>query len=140
MTGTWVHGHNPTTLLSERSPIINPTTLVVWRPSREQAVISATSSSETPVDGIVIRPSILYGRSGSIIAWLFGLAGEGKEIAWPGREGGRWATIHVDDLARLYVVIAEAVSLFRYLYHQKLGVLLMVSNLSHYNGVTVADL
>jgi nucleoside-diphosphate-sugar epimerase len=107
--GTWVHGHNPSLLVNDRTPLTNPTPLTAFRPAHEQNVVQV--SADIPVEGIVIRPSLLYGRSGSILSWLFGLAGEGKEIVWPGKQDCRWSVIHTDDLARLFVSVAEAVSL-----------------------------
>ena len=62
------------------------------------------------VDGIVLRPSIVYGRSGSITGKLFAKAQPGQELQWPGTPGGHWATVHVDDLVKLYVLLGEAVS------------------------------
>lgn len=101
--GIWVHGEDRENTTSERSPAKNTTTLVSWRPAFEQTVIASTK-----VDGIVIRPAMLYGYSGSIFSMLFSQAGPGKEIVWAGKKGGRWSVIHADDLANLYVSIAEA--------------------------------
>ena len=73
------------------------------------------ASATGVINGIVIRPSILYGRSASIIIGsLFAeakrAAEQNDEIAWAGTPGGRWALIHVDDLADLFVRAAESVS------------------------------
>lgn len=60
------------------------------------------------MNGIVIRPSLVYGRSGSISAIFFKGASEGK-VSWFGTTpGGRLATIHTDDLAELYLLAAES--------------------------------
>jgi nucleoside-diphosphate-sugar epimerase len=58
------------------------------------------------LNGIVIRPALLYGRGGSILAGLFAGAAQGK-IQWYGTPGQRLALIHPDDLADLYVRVAE---------------------------------
>ena len=84
-----------------RSAVNTPAELVAWRPEQEQRVIS-----NPHLNGIVIRPSLLYGRSGSLLASLFRRAYDGK-VTWPGEPGGRLALIHRDDLAEVYVLAAE---------------------------------
>lgn len=105
-SGTWVHGESRTDIVTDTSPLTNPVDIVKWRPAQEQRVIK-----ESTLNGIVIRPSMLYGRSGSILATLFGEAEkakkEGRKLTFAGKQGGRLALIHADDLADLYVKVAE---------------------------------
>jgi len=68
---------------------------------QEQAVIS-----DPNLDGVVIRPALLYGRSGSLYEPLLNLTSEGN-VAWYGTPRGRYALIHTDDLADLYVRASE---------------------------------
>lgn len=82
-------------------PLQPPLGLVAWRPEQEQAVIT-----HTVLNGIVVRPTMLYGRSGSIFEMVFKQAKEGK-VTWYGTPGGKLALIHTDDLADLYVRLAE---------------------------------
>jgi nucleoside-diphosphate-sugar epimerase len=102
-SGTWVHGDRRNTgdIVSDTTPLISPADLVSWRPAKEQRVVK-----DDVLNGIVVRPAVLYGRSGSILAPLFADAAKGK-VRWPGRPGGRMALIHTDDLADLYVRVAE---------------------------------
>ncbi|TDL25805.1 NAD-binding protein [Rickenella mellea] len=102
VSGAWVYGDDRTNLVSERSPLNNPAALVKWRPEEEARVLKSTQ-----FDGIVVRPSALYGRSGSSTHMLFAQAAQGK-IEWGGDKRGRLASIHVDDAAELFVRIAEA--------------------------------
>lgn len=106
-SGTWVHGSDTTHTVSERAPVKNTVKLVQWRPAQENVV-----TSSTVVDGIVVRPSLLYGRSGSIIAFLFAeatqAASQHRDLVWVGEKASRWTTIHADDLADAYLRIAEA--------------------------------
>ncbi|KAJ7439099.1 hypothetical protein FB451DRAFT_1415902 [Mycena latifolia] len=74
---------------------------ITWRPAMEQLVIHSTG-----VNGSVIRPALLYGRSESILAMLFKTASEGR-VVWPGIPGGRYNVIHVDDLTDRYLRVAE---------------------------------
>ncbi|EIN11956.1 NAD(P)-binding protein [Punctularia strigosozonata HHB-11173 SS5] len=100
-SGTWVHGDNRTETVSDATACTRPASLVAWRVQQEQRVLA-----ERAFDGIVIRPGLVYGRSGSITGMLFANAAKG-EVKWFGTPGGRYAVVHVDDLAELYVLAAE---------------------------------
>lgn len=104
-SGTWVHGHDLWTIKTDNTPITNPAELVAWRPAQEQRVLT-----HPVLNGIVIRPALLYGRSGSIVGMLFRGASEGK-IAWYGTPESYWTLIHVDDLAEMYLLLAEKAQL-----------------------------
>ncbi|KAF4588389.1 hypothetical protein EYR38_010357 [Pleurotus pulmonarius] len=67
---------------------------------------ATAAPASTALNGIVIRLSLLYGRGGSLLAPLFKSAQEGK-VAWYLAPGGRFALVHADDLADLYVRAAE---------------------------------
>ena len=79
--------------------------LIAWQVAHEQVVIASQT-----LKGIVILPSLLYGRSGSILSSLFKQA-YGGEIAWNGTLGGRYALIHQDNLTDLYVKVVERASI-----------------------------
>ena len=100
-SGTWVHGDNRNEVVTDTTPIRSPSELVAWRPDREQQVIN-----DVNLNGIVIRPALLYGRSGSLLAPFFQSASEG-EVWFFGQPGGRFAVIHTDDLADLYLRAVE---------------------------------
>ena len=100
-SGTWVHGDDRNAIVTDTTPINSPSVLVAWRPVREQQVIN-----DVNLNGIVIRPGLLYGRSGSLLAPFFQSACEGN-VWYPGQPGGRFAVIHTDDLANLYVKAVE---------------------------------
>jgi nucleoside-diphosphate-sugar epimerase len=104
-SGTWVHGDNRNDVVTDTTPIRDPAQLVAWRPSKEQLVIN-----DKVLNGFVIRPALLYGRSGSLLAGFFKSASEG-DVWYPGKPGGRFALIHTDDLADLYVRATEKATL-----------------------------
>ncbi|KAJ6505345.1 hypothetical protein C8R45DRAFT_1091077 [Mycena sanguinolenta] len=104
-SGTWVQGDSRTEIVTDTTPITRPVELVAWRPAIEQLVVRSTA-----VNGIVVRPALLYGRSASLLVSLFKSAAEGKVVC-VGTPGGRFAVIHADDLADLYVRVAEKSSL-----------------------------
>lgn len=60
----------------------------------------------TVLNAIVIRPALLYGRSGSLFNFLFKPAYEGT-VKWYGGPGQRMSFLHTDDLAQLYLLVAE---------------------------------
>ncbi|KAI0714259.1 NAD(P)-binding protein [Cerioporus squamosus] len=100
-SGTWVHGENRTEVVTDTTPLTTPAELVAWRLAQEQRVVT-----NLHLNGIVVRPALLYGRSGSLFTPLFKGAHAG-EVVWAGTPGGRFALIHADDLAELYVLTAE---------------------------------
>ncbi|KAF7979282.1 hypothetical protein HWV62_42980 [Athelia sp. TMB] len=107
-SGTWVHGDDRTNTVTDTTPCTQPAALVAWRVSQEQAVLA-----NPHVNGIVVRPALLYGRTGSLLSPLFAAAraaGDG-EFTWAGRQGGRYAVVHTDDLAALYLLVTERASL-----------------------------
>lgn len=108
-SGAWVHGDNRSTLRSDGSPLPNSAPIVAWRPAVEQEVIASKD-----VRGIVIRPSLCYGRAGSLTAFLFG-QGKSGEITWFGKQGGSYTMIHVDDVAECYLLAVEKVKLSQFL-------------------------
>ncbi|KAJ8469811.1 hypothetical protein ONZ51_g8747 [Trametes cubensis] len=107
-SGTWVHGENRDEAVSDGSALGAMAELISWRPALEQRVIS-----NPDLNGIVIRPSLLYGRSGSILSLFFRKAHTEGKVEWPGTPGGRLALIHCDDLAELYVLAAEKAAIAR---------------------------
>ncbi|KAJ6505351.1 hypothetical protein C8R45DRAFT_547887 [Mycena sanguinolenta] len=104
-SGTWVQGDSRTEVVTDTTPITRPVGFVAWLPTVEQLVVRSTA-----VNGIVVRPALLYGRSASHFVSLFKSAAEGK-VMYPGTPGGRLAVIHADDLADVYVRVAEKSSL-----------------------------
>ena len=100
-SGTWVHGDDRNKIITDTTPLTPTNELVTWRPNREQEVIK-----DANLNGIVIRPTLVVGRSGSLLAPYFKSASKGT-VWYPGEPGGRFAVVHVDDLADLYVRVVE---------------------------------
>lgn len=89
--GVWVYGSNPA--ISEDSELAPPM-VVSWRPEGEQRLL------ESDVRASVIQPGIVYGRGKGIPAML-----EAGPV--PGTGQQHWATVHVDDLADLYLLALD---------------------------------
>lgn len=97
-SGVWVMGNTKGRLAGEMFPL-HPPALVAWRPAVEQLVMQA---SERKVCGVVIRPAMVYGRKGGMMAaWLTG------QMPVVGDGSNHWSFVHVDDLADLYVLALE---------------------------------
>lgn len=100
--GVWTYGSHDD--IAEDSPAAPPA-LTAWRAAGEELVRTAQG-----VRGIVVTPSIVYGRGGGL-AGLIVDAPRGPEAAPAVRLIGdgsqHWATVHVDDLAALYVLALE---------------------------------
>lgn len=101
-SGTWIQGNDPFEPRSDGAAITDAPDLTAWRPQTEMLL-----TKSTVLRGIVIRPSLIYGRSGSITSLFFRQAAQEKSITWPGSRGGRIATVHTDDLAECYRLAVE---------------------------------
>lgn len=100
--GIWTYGSNPD--IAEGSPAVPPA-ITAWRAANEAVVLGAEG-----VRGSVVVPSIVYGHGkglarvivdaprGSGVAPALQLIGDGSQ---------HWATVHVDDVAALYVLAVE---------------------------------
>ena len=100
--GVWTYGSNAD--IAEDSPAAPPA-ITAWRGATEAVVLAATG-----VCGTVVVPSVVYGR-GTGLARVIVDAPHGSGDAAPLRLIGdgsqRWSTVHVDDLAALYVLALE---------------------------------
>ncbi|KAH0826231.1 hypothetical protein J3R83DRAFT_5689 [Lanmaoa asiatica] len=88
--------------VSDTTPLSNPVPLIAWRPHVEQVVLR-----HDRINGIVIRPALLFGKGGSLFEPVFEAAETGRQVAWYGKPGGRFSLIHADDLADVYVRAVE---------------------------------
>jgi nucleoside-diphosphate-sugar epimerase len=97
-SGVWVYGNCGDASLKENTER-KPAAAVLWRPAIEEKVLSA--------GGFVIRPGVVYGHDGGMTAAWFKAAVQGGEIPIVGNGENRWAMVHIDDLARGYILVVE---------------------------------
>ena len=98
-SGVWVMGNTKGQLKGEVSALAAPP-LVAWRPAVEELVLDAR---ERGVKGVVLRPGMVFGRNGGAVAGFFQDARTLGLVRVVGNGENHWSTIHVDDLADLYV-------------------------------------
>jgi len=97
-SGAWVLGPARSRPADEDAPL-DPVALVAWRAPLERWLVAAASRA---VGTVILRPGIVYGQGGGIP----GKIARG-ELPLVGTGAQRWAVVHVEDLAELYVAAAE---------------------------------
>ena len=93
--GIWVYGDNDD--IVETDPF-QPVDLTGWRLPIEQRV------RDSDVRTTIVAPAIVYGHRGGIPNLLVGES----ELRLVADGSQHWTTVHVDDLAELYVLAVEA--------------------------------
>lgn len=102
-SGVWVYGGAPPGRLLDEDSAPDPVAIYAWRPALEAEVLAAAGSG---VRSIVIRPAMVYGRGGGPLTQFAEMA-TGGVPRYVGDGTNHWTLVHVDDLARLYVIALE---------------------------------
>lgn len=100
-SGIWIHG-NTDGEIDEDAPLAPPP-ITAWRLPIDQRVRAAAADG---VRTVVIAPGIVYGYGQGLPTLLRNAprtAGDHPDLTFPGSGEQHWATVYVDDLARLYV-------------------------------------
>lgn len=95
--GIWIYGNNAS--ISEGDDLQSPA-LTQWRPAGEQRLL------DSDVKASVVQPGIVYGHGKGIPAMLRD-AVDGDRVRLIGSGDQHWTSVHVDDLANLYVRALE---------------------------------
>lgn len=103
-SGCWVLGNTGAQIADEDTPLA-PTPLVAWRPANEQLVLDPARHG---VQGIVLRPAMVYGRGGGLVTTFVQSAREHGAARVIGDGENRWTFVHLEDLAALYVLALRA--------------------------------
>ncbi len=93
--GIWTYGNDAS--ITETSPS-DPPPLTSWRPASEKGAL------DSGVKVSVIQPGVVYGRGKGIPAML-GVDDGAVQLFGSGDQ--HWVTVHVDDLADLYLRVLE---------------------------------
>lgn len=102
-SGAWIYGSTGERVADEQAPN-NPTPIVAHRPRLEQIVLDTRASGATPV---IVRPGDAYGNGGGIPAMWVQSARAGGAARFVGDGASHWPVVHIDDLAKLYVLAIE---------------------------------
>jgi nucleoside-diphosphate-sugar epimerase len=103
-SGVWVYGDTRGSAADETSALAPPA-LVAPRPAADDRVLDANG---TLLKTLVLRPGCVYGGPGGMTAsWFESAVNEGAARI-VGDGANRWAMVHADDLADLYVRAAES--------------------------------
>jgi nucleoside-diphosphate-sugar epimerase len=103
-SGIWVLGETGEKPALESTPITNPAPLVAWRPPHERMVLEAATDRLATA---VIRPGVVYGGRGGLIASYFESAEREGAARYVGDGLNRVPLIHVEDLGRFYRLVVE---------------------------------
>lgn len=95
-SGVWVHGSGAD--LTEQTPF-DPPAITAWRLPLDARVRAAAADG---VRSVVIAPGIVYGHGGGIPNLVKSAPRADGALLYVGTER-HWTTVHVDDLAALYV-------------------------------------
>jgi nucleoside-diphosphate-sugar epimerase len=88
--------------MDEEQPV-DPQTPQPFKIAAERQVLDAAR-----VAGTVIRAGLVYGRAGSaLLQFMLGSALQQGTVAYIGEGSNEWSSVHVDDLAALYVAVLE---------------------------------
>lgn len=104
-SGCWVVGDTEGETVADDAPTDRPADIVRWRVPHERLVVE---SSREARPAAVVRPGIVYGRAGGLVARMFETARDTGAAEFVGGGFNHWSLIHVDDLARLYRIVLEA--------------------------------
>ncbi|HET9596531.1 MAG TPA: NAD-dependent epimerase/dehydratase family protein [Anaeromyxobacteraceae bacterium] len=102
-SGVWVLGATGAPA-GEDAPTPAPAAAVAWRPAHEQLVLGAAGGN---VATAVVRPGIVYGEKRGLVSPWFE---QGRSRGWAevvGDGTNRWALVHREDLADLYLRVLE---------------------------------
>jgi nucleoside-diphosphate-sugar epimerase len=97
-SGIWVYGDNPD--ITEESSFAPPS-LTAWRTDVERTVLDAD------LVATIVTPGIVYGYGAGIPAAVFGSRTDTGRVPLVGAGDQHWTTIHVDDVAAVYVLVIE---------------------------------
>lgn len=96
-SGVWVVGDTKGKVVGEMA-VLRPPPLVAWRPAVERLALDGDGK----VQGMVVRPAVVFGRAGGLVAGFVQQARRDRVIRIPGNGDNHWSFVHIDALADLY--------------------------------------
>jgi nucleoside-diphosphate-sugar epimerase len=106
-SGAPIYGDTGMTIVDEDAPL-NPSPFFAWRPLVERDVVAAATRN---IRSVILRPATVFGRGGSSsLLLLIRLAQQEGIVRYIGTGENRWSSVHVNDLADLYVLALKQAS------------------------------
>lgn len=94
-SGVWEYGDG---VLADDDPV-SPPALVAWRVPIEERLLASA------IDAVIVAPGVVYGHGRGLLNLVTDAPVTASgELVLLGDGEQRWSLVHVDDLARLYVV------------------------------------
>ncbi len=103
-SGAWVYGSTGDEAVDETSPV-HPLSFQNARAEHERQVLGANIGR---VRTAIVRPGCVYGGRGGLTGLWFDSAMREGAAQVVGDGSNRWAMIHVEDLAELYLRVVES--------------------------------
>lgn len=101
--GVWVYG-NTDRMVDETAPQ-SPPPVTAWRADNEKQVLARAAEGGHPV---LVMPGVVYGHGGGLVEQFLGKPARAGSAHYIGSGENRWAMVHVDDIAQLYVAALSA--------------------------------
>ena len=96
--GVWVYG-NTEGVVDETAPQAPPP-VTAWRGANERRILERADGRGHPV---LVMPGVVYGHGGGLIGRFVGAPARAGTAHYIGAGDNRWAVVHVEDIAELYV-------------------------------------
>jgi nucleoside-diphosphate-sugar epimerase len=96
--GVWVYG-NTEGVVDETAPQAPPP-VTAWRDDNERRILERAGGGGHPV---LVMPGVVYGHGGGLIGQFIGAQAHAGAAHYIGAGDNRWALVHVEDIAELYV-------------------------------------
>jgi nucleoside-diphosphate-sugar epimerase len=96
--GLWVYGNTDGVI--DETAAQSPPPITAWRGSNEHRILERAGGGGHPV---LVMPAVVYGHGGGLIGQFIGAPAHAGAAHYIGDGENRWAVVHVEDVAELYV-------------------------------------
>jgi nucleoside-diphosphate-sugar epimerase len=96
--GLWVYGD--TDRIVDESAPQSPPPVTAWRADNEKQILARATTGGHPV---LVMPGVVYGHAGGLIGQFLNKPARTGSAHYIGSGENRWAMVHVDDIAELYI-------------------------------------
>jgi len=101
--GVWVYGNTDGAV--DETAAQSPPAITAWRGDNERRILERACSGGHPV---LVMPGVVYGHGGGLIDRFLGAPARAGAAHYIGAGENRWAVVHVEDIAELYVAALGA--------------------------------